>query len=207
MSWDLDRLKPLAAALALALGAAVALAACGGSSAARAARTTVAATDALGGSGQLGARSGRYAALRECMAKNGISLPASPHANGTRPGASGLFGQSHLHQHALQPPAGVSQSVFEAALRRCRADAPGRSAARADALALLKSAAFKKRLDEFATCMRSHGIALGAPNTSGKGSIFATRGLDTASAAFRSAVTSCRADLGSELGAERSSGG
>ena len=207
MSGDLDRLKPLAAALALALGAAVALAACGGSSAARAARTTVAATDALGSSGQLGARSGRYAALRECMAKNGISLPASPHANGTRPGASGLFGQGHLHPHALQPPAGVSQSAFEAALRRCDADAPARSPARPDALTMLKSAAFRKRLDEFATCMRSHGIALGAPNTSGKGSIFATQGLDTASTAFRSALASCRSDLGAAFAAKRSPGG
>jgi hypothetical protein len=53
----------------------------------------------------------------------------------------------------------------------------------------------KGALTKFATCMRENGVNLPAPNTSGKGPVFDTKGIDTTSAAFKSAQQKCRAQL------------
>jgi hypothetical protein len=55
--------------------------------------------------------------------------------------------------------------------------------------------------------MRSHGVNLPEPNTSGTGPIFNTKGLDTSSAQFRTAEASCREVLRSALHAPYGTGG
>jgi hypothetical protein len=59
----------------------------------------------------------------------------------------------------------------------------------------LGSATYRAALVSFSTCMRSHGVALHAPNTSGKGPIFPAKGIDVRSSAFRKASEACRAIL------------
>jgi hypothetical protein len=52
-----------------------------------------------------------------------------------------------------------------------------------------------ERYARFAACMRRHGVNLPAPNTSGKGPIFAPNGLDPHSAAFKAADRRCAREL------------
>ena len=48
--------------------------------------------------------------------------------------------------------------------------------------------------------MRENGVNLPAPNTSGKGPVFNTKGINTSSTAFKSAESKCRSDLGAAAG-------
>jgi hypothetical protein len=48
-----------------------------------------------------------------------------------------------------------------------------------------------QRYARFAACMRKHGVSLPAPNTSGKGPIFDSRGFDPHGAAFKAADRRC----------------
>lgn len=52
-----------------------------------------------------------------------------------------------------------------------------------------------ERYARFAACMRRHGVKLPAPNTSGKGPIFAPNGFDPHSAAFEAADRRCAREL------------
>jgi hypothetical protein len=52
-----------------------------------------------------------------------------------------------------------------------------------------------ERYARFAACMRRHGVNLPAPNTSGKGPIFAPNSLDPHSAAFKAADRRCAREL------------
>jgi hypothetical protein len=54
--------------------------------------------------------------------------------------------------------------------------------------------------------MRESGIKIGEPNTSGKGAIFNTKGINTTTAAFASAETKCRSDLRGAFGASPGAG-
>ena len=85
--------KPAAAALSILLLASIGLTACGGSSTAtNTTATSAASTGASGSSGATGPRgpgAGRFTALRECLSKNGITLPKR--TPGQRPGAAGGF--------------------------------------------------------------------------------------------------------------------
>jgi hypothetical protein len=47
----------------------------------------------------------------------------------------------------------------------------------------------------FAACLRQSGINVGEPNTSGKGPVFDTRGINTGSPQFKAASAKCRAVL------------
>jgi hypothetical protein len=55
----------------------------------------------------------------------------------------------------------------------------------------VKRAAFNRALIKFAACLRSHGIHIPPPDTSGKGPLFNTKGLDTTSAKFTAARDKC----------------
>ena len=57
------------------------------------------------------------------------------------------------------------------------------------------SPAFKAALTKFATCLRQNGINVPAPNTSGSGPVFDTKGIDTSSAQFKAAETKCQSFL------------
>ena len=54
---------------------------------------------------------------------------------------------------------------------------------------------FKTALAKFATCMRQNGVNVPAPNTSGNGPVFDTKGIDTRSTQFKTAEAKCQSDL------------
>ena len=177
-----------AAGILLAALASMVLAACGGSSnsSSTAATTKASATTTApskNAPGTLGARAGgRLLALRECLAKNGVTIPQR------KAGAGGLLG-------GLE---GANKAKYEAALKKCgRGFVPGRGRFGAN----LNTPQAKQALAKFASCLRENGVKVGAPNTSGKGAIFNTKGINTRSSAFAAAESKCRADLRGAFGA------
>jgi hypothetical protein len=110
--------------------------------------------------------------MRECLIHNGVKL---------LPGSLA--------------PEPESRTAYQAALGKCGAHlapaTPGKKSGTTKKLA----SRFTRALTAFAGCMRSSGIPLGAPNTSGSGPIFNTKGIDTRSAAFQAALAKCRGVL------------
>jgi hypothetical protein len=93
-------------------------------------------------------------------------------------------------------PKGVTRAQFQAALRKCGAgnavrafgpNGPGSQPA--------NNPLFRQALVKYAECLRQNGVNLPAPNTSGKGPIFSTKGLNPSSPQFRAATMKCRATL------------
>jgi len=188
----IDRTK--ATALLLLVPASLAAAACGSSSGSSSSTTHAAATvpNSTARGEQAG---GRLASLSDCLRKNGIPLPQG--ASSARPGVGGLFSGGR----AVQLPPGVTPAQYQAALKKCGAPniagRPARARGPVSRAELLKSPAFKQALTTFAACMRGHGVKLPAPNTSGEGSVFNTKGLNTKSPKFVAALSACRSDLAS----------
>jgi hypothetical protein len=201
----------MAAALALTL-ASLGLAACGGSSStsttqtvANAARTGTATTGATttgatttGTTSSGGTSSGtsstpttpavrpnpaRFTAMRACLAKKGITLPPRT------PGSAGGFpgGGPRL-------PKGVTRAQYAEALRSC-GGAGFRGNRFSKGRGAFNSPRFHEVLVRFATCLRQNGVNVGEPNTTGKGPIFNTKGLNTGSPQFKSAEAKCRSTL------------
>jgi hypothetical protein len=188
---------PMGAVLVLLL-ASLGLAACGGSSNTTATSANASATAPRGatGTGATGPGGTRFEAVRECLQKNGIKLPQRPPGQrGGRPGGPsgprGFFGGAG-GANSPQLPNGVSRAQLQAAIKKCGGGAGGQILRRGTRL---KSPAYLAALTKFATCMRENGVNVPAPNTSGNGPIFSTKGLNTASAQFRSAELKCRSDL------------
>lgn len=183
------------------------LSACGGSSGSTtAARTGSAASlaaararasDSAGGSGTKGTAGGsaanktnhpapaapRIAALRECLQRAGVKLPQN--------GRGGLFlGGANL-------PRGVTRAHLQSAMRKCLGSRahlfPARGAG--GAAQRFGSARFRQALSAFASCLRQNGVNVPAPNTSGRGPVFRTKGIDTRSPKFREATKKCRGAL------------
>jgi hypothetical protein len=204
------RRKSVAAkALPVALLACVGLTACGGSSASTTTSTTAnasatstqatgAGTTSTTSTTPAGASTGRtpvrnrprptaaasarhYATVRECLLKDGITLPSRPPGSG--PGSRG----------GSQLPKGMTREQFRAALVKCGGGsrAPGGVGGRP----ALSSPRFRQALVSFVACLRQDGINLPAPNTSGKGPIFNAKGIDVKSPQFRKAEVKCRAVL------------
>jgi hypothetical protein len=190
-----NRRPPAATAVVLGLLlACLGLAACGGSSktsstSANAAATTPAGTGTSKGTAGTGAA--RFKAMREClqkeMQKDGITLPNR--TPGQRPGGPGGRG-GFLGAGGPQLPKGVTRAQYEAALKKCGGG--GGVARRGKAF---DSPAFKQALTKFAACMRENGVNVPAPDTSGKGPVFDTKGIDTASSQFRTAEMKCSSNL------------
>ncbi|HTC60754.1 MAG TPA: hypothetical protein VK691_11635 [Solirubrobacteraceae bacterium] len=197
--------KPAVVAVVVLLLACLGLAACGGSSSkttsssANAASTggasgtsstsstgSTATTPGAPGSGR---GSARFVAMRECLQKNGIALPKP--TPGSRPGGGFVPGAGA--GGGPQLPNGVTRAQYEAALKKCgggsvhffRNGAAGR----------LNNPVFKAALAKYGDCLRENGIKLPAPNTSGNGPIFDTKGIDTGSSQFKSASAKCRSTL------------
>jgi hypothetical protein len=184
---DSIRHKPAAAAatVLVLLLVCLGLAACGGSSSSSSTGTT-ATTSASTGTSAKGPNAGRFAAIRECLQKNGVTLPAFKPGQHGQPQARGPFGGAS----GRQLPKGVNKAKYEAALKKCGGGSfAGRGGAR------FKSPAFKAALAKFATCMRENGVNVPAPNTSGTGPVFDTKGIDTSSAQFKAAEAKCQSDL------------
>ncbi len=191
------RRTPLAAALLIALLATIGPAACGSSSttaqtaanASATGTTTARATTTTAGATSSGTSStptasagrpaaGHFAGVRECLAKKGIALP--------RRSAGGLFNGAQL-------PKGVTHAQYAEALKSCDANFRGNHFRRVPRTLL--SSRFHQVLARFAACLRHNGIDVGEPNTSGKGPIFNTKGLNTGSPQFRAASVKCRSTL------------
>jgi hypothetical protein len=136
-------------------------------------------------SGQTGRSgfAGRFTALRECLQKAGITLPKR------KPGKPGAGGGPFGGGAGPTLPKGVTRAQYLAAIQKCGGGAFVGGGSR------IQSPAFKQSLVKFASCMRENGVNLPAPNTSGKGPIFDTKGVSTASPQFRTADAKCSTDL------------
>jgi hypothetical protein len=189
-----------AAAVLVVLIAGLALAACGSSSnssstsAGAAAATSTPSRGATSTTGGAGPRFGRFAALRECLRKNGVTLPQR--APRQQPGpAGGLFLGGGAGPTL---PKGVTRAQYLAALKKCGGGALPGGAARLRGPGFsgrFNGPAFTQRLTKFASCMRENGVNVPSPNTAGNGPIFNTKGLNITSPQFRAAETKCRSYL------------
>ena len=195
-----SRRKPevAAATVLVLLLACLGLAACGGSSSSSSSSTAAAATSTSTGTGAKGPNAGRFAAMRECLQKNGVTLPAFKPGQHGQPQARGPFGGAT----GRQLPKGVNKAKYEAAVKKCGG---GNFASRGGTR--FKSPAFKTALAKFATCMRENGVNVPAPNTSGSGPVFDTKGIDTSSAQFKAAEAKCQSDLSGAFRRGPSAGG
>lgn len=184
-----SRRRPAATVGLLLLLASFTLAACGGSSSGSSSTAAAGASTSTAG-GASGAGGSRFAALRECLQKDGITLPER--TPGQRPhGAGGLLGGAGAGPLL---PKGVTRAQFEAALKKCGGFSGGRFGGGATGRRL-DSPAFKAALAKFATCMRANGVNVPSPNTTGKGPVFNTNGLNPNSAKFKAAQTRCASTL------------
>lgn len=186
--------RPAATVLVLLL-ACLGLAACGGSSStsstsANASAATPGGAAARGGA--TGPGGARFKALRECLQKNGVTLPTR--TPGQRPpgGGPGGFLGGAGGAGGSQLPKGVSRAQLQAAIKKCGGGVRGQFQNRG---ARLKNPAYLAALTKFAACMRENGVNVPAPNTSGNGPIFDAKGLDTQSAQFQTAEKKCQSDL------------
>jgi hypothetical protein len=210
---------PAAGVMAVLTLASLGLAACGGSSGSTASQTNAAATStsastpatggptastgsAPGKGPGTGAGRGRFLALRECLQKNGVTLPAPASGPGHRGG--GFLGA--LLGGRL--PKGVTHAQLQAAFRKCGArgfgsPVGGPTSGRVGGPGLNRVPAFRKALATYAACLRRNGVNVPAPNTSRKGPVFSTKGVNTNSPRFKSATVKCRGVLLSAFGARR----
>jgi len=190
-----NRRRSAAAVAPPLLLASLALAACGGSSKSSSSSTNASASAATTSTSPnaAGPRGGRFTAIRTCLQKDGITLPQR--TPGRRPpgGAGGFLGGGI----GAQLPKGMTRPQYEAALKKCGIAIFGRGSRAFNSPARIQA------LTKFAACMRTNGVSLPAPNASGKGPIFNTKGIDTASAQFRAAQTKCSGELRGAFGGAR----
>jgi hypothetical protein len=183
---DSNRRKPAAAAVLVAVLAGLLLTACGGSSkgSSSTSSTASATKTAAGARGQSGARG---AALRSCLQKRGITLPQRKPGQRAQQGKAGPFGAGGAGG-GLQLPKGVTRAQLQAAFKKCGGSFGGGGRG-------IQGAGGAQRFAKFSACMRKNGVNLPAPNTSGKGPIFNTKGIDTKGAAFKAADAKCVREL------------
>ncbi len=146
------------------------LSACGSSSS-----STSSSARSTGSSKTAAAPEQRPVAFSQCLRKNGIATAGA--------GATATL------------PAGVNQTQYQAAVRKC-GGFPGVARPGGPKLA---SSQFAQVLAKFAGCMRANGVNVPVPNTSGKGPILDTKGLDPTSAKFVAARQKCSPLLLKEL--------
>ncbi|MGH2854336.1 MAG: hypothetical protein ACRDLF_09130 [Solirubrobacteraceae bacterium] len=125
---------------------------------------------------------GRFTAMRACLARKGIALPQRT------PGAGGPLGGGP------QLPKGVTRAQFAEALKSCSGSSfTGNHFHRVPHA--FNSPRFHQALARFAACLRQNGVNVGEPNTTGKGPVFDTKGINTGSPQFKAAATKCRSVL------------
>jgi hypothetical protein len=126
----------------------------------------------------------RYAATRTCLSKKGITVPQQA-------GAGGFLGGG------AQLPKGMSRAQFAEALQSCGAGFNGNHFGKRGKgfHNPFNNPRFHAALTRFAACLRQNGIDIGEPNTSGKGPIFDTKGINTGSSQFKAAEATCRSTL------------
>jgi hypothetical protein len=84
----------------------------------------------------------------------------------------------------------VTRAQYEAALKKCGGHVFTGGGAR-----FTNNPVFTAALAKYAECLRQNGVNVPAPNTSGKGPVFDTKGIDTSSPQFKAATTKCRSAL------------
>jgi hypothetical protein len=190
----------------IALLACLGLAACGGSS-------STSTTNAANTSTTAHGSAGRFAAMRECLQRNGITLPqrtpgqggpgggpggagGGPGGAGGGPGGAGGPGGPGFLGGERKLPNGVTREQFQAAIKKC-GGGTGRFLGGAGRFS---SPAYRNALTAYATCMSSNGIKLPTPNTSGKGPVFNTTSINTSSAQFKAAAAKCQSVLRNVFG-------
>lgn len=151
----------------------------GSGSSSSASGTAAAGSSSSATSGEFAAR---LAAVRTCIQKSGVTL--SPRGSG---GPSSMFRNPRL-------PKGMTRSQYAEVLRKCGTGLAGGAGALAKRR-LFDNTRFSQALVVFADCLRRNGVPVPPPNTSGKGPVFDTRGLDTTSPKFRQARQQCRGTL------------
>jgi hypothetical protein len=176
--------------LTLAAVVVIVLAGCGSSSKTTSSSASTGAASAT----QNAQRANRFAALRACLQKAGIKLPSA--SSGGRPQSGRTPGAGR----GFKLPSGVSGAKFREALSKCGGGFPR------GARGSLTSPTARAALVKYATCMREHGVNLPAPNTSGNGPIFSTKGINALGAAFKAAQRKCASDVKGILGAGRPPG-
>jgi hypothetical protein len=179
----------LAAVFALVLASLV-LAACGGSSSSTTTTSANASATTSTTGGAPGGGASRFAALRECLQKNGITLPKRTPGTGKRPSGGGFRPGGGFLSGARQLPKGVTRAQYEAAIKKC-GGFPGGGRFGAGGGGRFLTPAVKAAVAKFASCMSENGVKIPTANTSGKGPIFNTKGLNTSSAQFKSASAKC----------------
>jgi hypothetical protein len=183
-------IRPSATTLSV-LGACLTLAACGSSASSShtSSSSAVAKSPATSPNSAQGPGSSQFAALQSCLRKQGITLPSVP-TGANRPSGSAGPGAPGAGAGGFQLPKGISRSQYQAALKKCGGASftPGSAGA-------FNSATARAALAKYASCLRQNGVNVPAPNTSGKGPVFDTKGIDTSSAAFKSAQSKCQSDI------------
>jgi hypothetical protein len=195
--------RPALSTLVVLVLACFGMTACGSSgktTASAGATSTASPSTRTPGAGRGGAR---FAALRECLKKSGITLPQRP-PGGRRAGGPGFLGAGAGGPGGAggpQLPKGVSGARFQAAIAKCGGGFARRGFGGLKSRFSTPQA--KKQLATFATCMRANGVKIGEPNTSGTGPLFSAKGINTKTAQFAAAETKCRSDLLGLFGAAR----
>ncbi len=142
------------------------------------------------GAGPAGPGGTRFSKVRECLHKQGITLPRVRPGGGPYGPPRGLLGSGS----GPQLPKGMTKAQYEAAVHKCGGVGFGQGRFFGGG-ARLKSPAFKAALAKFAECLRENGVKVPAPNTSGTGPIFDTKGINTQSAQFKAAQMKCASEL------------
>jgi hypothetical protein len=203
----------LAAAIAMVLGALV-LTGCGGSSGGGSTESGTTTASAGGGGEAEGAKFAISEEDRQCLKKKGVELPeggAMP-GGGQMPESGEMPGGDEPPEGGDMPeggpPGGFGGGTSEAskkAFEECGVEMPefkgGPSGATANGGGPnVNSAAFKKQVKEYVTCVRENGFELAEPDFSGEGPIF-KKG-ESESAAFKKASAQCQSLLGGQRGSQ-----
>lgn len=96
------------------------------------------------------------------------------------------------------PPHSATTPGAHTAIKRgphTRSSARRSAGPRRKAVHSLANPRYRRALTAFAACLRRHGINLPPPNTTGRGPIFTTKGIEVAHPRFRAATASCRDNL------------
>jgi len=120
--------------------------------------------------------------MRACLQRNGVTLPAPTPGQGPR-----VLGGPGAGERKL--PNGVTREQFQAALKKCGGGAFAGRGRR------VNSPAYRDALTAYAACMSSNGVKLPTPNTSGRGPVFNSTGINTNSPQFKAAAAKCRSVL------------
>jgi hypothetical protein len=178
-------------AVLLLVLASLMLAACGSSSSSPASSVTSASATTSKTGGPTGGAGSRFTALRECLQKDGITLPKR---------APGKPAGGFLSGAGPTLPKGVTRAQYLADIKKC-------GGAGFNGGFRFRSPAFRAALVKFSACMRAQGVNVPSPNTGGKGPIFNSKGLNTKSATFKAAEAKCSPDLEGVLVKRGSNGG